>query len=184
MKRFAMMVSGLAAALMISVAVAEELKSGLAVGDAPGAFNVNDVTGPSKGKSLCYRCQYGNRPVVAVFARDVNDDLAKVIKDVDGIVEKNKDKKMAAFVVVLSEDADKLAPKLEELAKKNGIKNVPLTTFDGAAGPEDYNISKDADVTVLMWNKSEVKANVALAKGGLDAKAAKKIVAEAEKLAN
>lgn len=181
MKRFALAFGALAA-LAFSVAVAEELKSGLAVGDSPGAFNVNDVTGPSKGKSLCYRCQYGARPVVTVFARDVNDELAKVIKEIDGIVEKNKDKKMAAFVVLLADDADKVAPKLEELAKKNGIKNVPLTTFDGAAGPEDYNISKDADVTVLMWNKSEVKSNVALAKGKLDAAATAKIVKAAEGL--
>lgn len=181
MKRFAL-VCGALAALSFSVAFAEELKSGLAVGDSPGAFNVNDVTGPSKGTSLCYRCQYGNRPVVAVFARDVNDDLAKVIKDVDALVEKNKAKDMKAFVVVLSEDAEAVAPKLEALAKKEGIKNVPLTTFDGASGPEDYNISKDAFVTVLMWNKSEVKSNVALAKGKLDAAAAKKIVAAAEGL--
>jgi hypothetical protein len=112
----------------------------------------------------------------------VNDDLAKVIKEVDGLVEKNKAKDMKAFVVVLSEDAEAVAPKLEALAKKEGIKNVPLTTFDGAAGPEDYKISKDAELTVLMWNKSEVKTNVALAKGKLDAAAAKKIVSAAEGL--
>ena len=181
MKRFALACGALVAALAVSVAVADELKSGLAVGEAPGAFNVNDVTGPSKGKSLCYRCQYGDRPVISVFAREVNEDLAKVIKEIDGIVGQNKDKRMAAFVVVLSEDADKVAPKLEELAKKNGIKNVPLTTFDGAAGPEDYKISKDADVTVLAWNQSEVKSNVAL-KGKLDAASAKKIVAAANGL--
>ena len=34
---------------------AEELKSGLQPGDSAGAFNVKDVTGPRKGKSLCYR---------------------------------------------------------------------------------------------------------------------------------
>ena len=181
MKRF-VLVCGALAALSFSVAFAEELKSGLAVGESPGAFNVNDVTGPNKGTSLCYRCQYGARPVVAVFARDVNDDLAKVIKDVDAVVEKNKSKDMKAFVVVLAEDAEKIAPKLEALAKKEGIKNIPLTTFDGASGPEDYKISKDADVTVLMWNKSKVEANVALAKGKLDAAAAKSIVAKAEGL--
>jgi hypothetical protein len=32
-----------------------DLKSGLQVGDAAGAFNVKDVTGPAKGTSLCYR---------------------------------------------------------------------------------------------------------------------------------
>ena len=43
-------------------------ESGLKVGDAPPPYNVKDVTGPSAGKSLCYRCQYGQRPVVNIFA--------------------------------------------------------------------------------------------------------------------
>ena len=38
-----------------STAVGADLKSGLEVGSSPGAFNVKDCTGPSKGKSLCYR---------------------------------------------------------------------------------------------------------------------------------
>jgi hypothetical protein len=158
--------------------MAEDLKSGLQTGESPGAFNVKDITGPNEGKSLCYRCAYGARPVVNIFAREINEDLAGLIKQVDDVVEKNKDKKMAAFVVVLSEDADKAAPKLAELAKKHGIKNVPLTIFDGESGPGDYKIAKNADVTVMMWNKMSVKANYALEKGKLDAAATKKIVAD------
>jgi hypothetical protein len=163
-----------------AVAMAEELKSGLQTGESPGAYNVKDITGPNEGKSLCYRCAYGARPVVNIFAREINDDLAGLIKQVDDVVEKNKDKKMAAFLVVLSEDADKAAPKLTELAKKHGIKNVPLTIFDGESGPGSYKIAKDADVTVMMWNKMNVKANHALPKGKLDAATTKKIVADTE----
>jgi hypothetical protein len=36
-------------------ASAEELNSGLQPGDTAAAFNVKDITGPRKGKSLCYR---------------------------------------------------------------------------------------------------------------------------------
>ena len=36
-------------------ALAAEVKSGLAIGDHAGAFHVYDATGPSAGKSLCYR---------------------------------------------------------------------------------------------------------------------------------
>lgn len=161
---------------------AEDLESGLKVGDHPGAFNVKDITGPNKGKSLCYRCNYGGRPVVSLFVREVNDDLAKLIKEVDGVVGKNEEKKMAAFVVVLAEDADAIAPKLEEIAKKNDIKNVPLTIFDGEAGPSDYKIAENADVTVMMWNKSEVKASCALPKGKLSADAITSIVADTQKI--
>jgi hypothetical protein len=35
--------------------IAADLQSGLQVGEAAGAFNVKDITGPNKGTSLCYR---------------------------------------------------------------------------------------------------------------------------------
>ena len=38
-----------------ALAVAEDLQSGLQVGDKAGYFEVKDCTGPSAGKSLCYR---------------------------------------------------------------------------------------------------------------------------------
>jgi len=44
-----------AVALLSASAVAEDLKSGLQVGDRAGAFNVKDCTGPATGKTLCYR---------------------------------------------------------------------------------------------------------------------------------
>jgi len=43
------------AVAVAGVVVAAELQSGLQVGEACGAFNVKDITGPNKGKSLCYR---------------------------------------------------------------------------------------------------------------------------------
>jgi len=43
------------AVIVAGTVVAADLKSGLQVGDSAGAFNVKDVTGPNKGKSLCYR---------------------------------------------------------------------------------------------------------------------------------
>ena len=182
MKKSIAVLSAVLFACVSVVAMAADLESGLKVGDAPGAFNVKDVTGPSAGTSLCYRCKYGARPVVSVFVREVNDELAKLIKEVDTTVGKNSDKRMAAFVVVLAEDADKVVPQLEEIAKKNDIKNVPLTIFDGTAGPNDYHIAQDADVTVMMWNKSEVKANTALAKGQLNDSAIQSIIADTGKI--
>ncbi|MEW6356959.1 MAG: hypothetical protein AB1696_11565 [Planctomycetota bacterium] len=35
-------------------ALAEDLTSGLQVGERTAAFQVHDVTGPNKGKALCY----------------------------------------------------------------------------------------------------------------------------------
>ncbi len=55
MRHLTLVAVGLLVALPSVRVSAEELKSGLQPGDSAGAFNVKDITGPRKGKSLCYR---------------------------------------------------------------------------------------------------------------------------------
>jgi hypothetical protein len=124
----------------------------------------------------------GARPVVNVFARELTDDLASLVKQLDAVVGKNEEKKMAGFVVLLSEDPDADEAKVVAFAEKHGVKNLPLTMFDGVAGPPDYKLAKEADVTVLLWVKQEVKANHAFGKGGLTAPAVKQVVADTAKI--
>lgn len=122
--------------------------------------------------------------MVNIFAREITDDLASLVKKIDGVVGKNKKAKMAAFVVLLSEDPDADEGKLKALAEKHGIKNIPLTLFDGVSGPPNYKISEDAAVTVMLWKGrgKNVKANHALAKGGLNAKKIEAIVKDTSKI--
>ncbi len=178
--------TGMAAACVLAVAgialAADELKSGLPVGESVPAFNVRDITGPNKGKSLCYRCAYGARPVVTVFTRKMDATVTDLVKQIDAQVGQNKDQKMAAFVVLISDDPDKAEPQLEEVAKDAKIKNTPLTIVEGETGPPNYKLSKDAEVTVMMWVDSQVKVNEAFAKGKLDKKAVDKLVAETKKI--
>ena len=119
---------------------------------------------------------------MSIFARELTDDLASLAKQIDEKVAENKGKKMAGFVVVLTEDPDAAAPKLEEIAKAKDIENVPLTIFDGEAGPPSYKIAQDADVTVLMWKGLEVKANHAFKKGELNEAKIKEIVSDTSKI--
>jgi hypothetical protein len=120
--------------------------------------------------------------VAAVFTREINAEVAALVKEIDAKVGENKGKNMCAFVVLLTDDADAGAKKLEKLAADQKIKNVPLTVFDGTAGPEEYKISKDAAVNVMMWNKTKVKVNHAFAAGKLTADDAKKVAAETKKI--
>ena len=55
--RFASGLPGVVVSIvMVGTSLAgEPVKSGPGVGDAPSAFNVEDITGPNKGKTLCYR---------------------------------------------------------------------------------------------------------------------------------
>ncbi len=181
MKRFILPVLALFVVAGLAVA-ADSPKSGPEVGASVAAFNVKDVTGPSKGKSLCYRCQYGSKPVACVFTREITEEVAALIQQIDETVGANKDKNMCSFVVLLTEDADAGAKQLEKLAKDKGIKNVPLTVFDNNAGPDAYKIGKDAAVTVLYWNKSRVQSSHAFAAGKMTKEDVKTVAADASKI--
>jgi hypothetical protein len=100
-----------------------------------------------------------------IFAREVTDGLASLVKKIDDATEKNRDARMGSFVVFCS-DEEGLKKKLEELADKKKIKRTVLT-IDNPAGPEGYDIAKDADVTVLLYSRQQVKVNRAYKKGDL-----------------
>jgi hypothetical protein len=157
--------------------------SGMDVGTVPLPFEVDDVTGPNKGKTLCYRCLYGGRPVVGVFVRDLDESTKTLIKKIDQEVAAHQDEKLAAFVVVLTDEPESTKPDLEKIAVDNEIKNVPLTVFEGAAGPRGYNIAKEAAVNVMMW-VGEVKANRAYPKGQLNEAGIQDVVADARLIVN
>ncbi len=117
-----------------------------------------------------------------VFTRSLTDDLASLVKGIDTFVDKNKSQQAAAFVVLLSSDPDADELKLKEFAKKHDIKNVPLTIFDGEAGPPNYKVAKDAEVTVLLWKQRDVKANHAFAKEELNVSTIGKVLADTPKI--
>jgi hypothetical protein len=120
--------------------------------------------------------------VVNVFAREITDNLTSLVKQIDEKISANADKKMAGFVVLLTDDPDAAEPKLKALAEKHKIEQTPLTVYDGVAGPENYNIAEKADVTVMMWVDGEVKVNYVFEKGKLDKKAVSQIVKDTAKI--
>jgi hypothetical protein len=120
--------------------------------------------------------------VVNVFAREITDDLTSLVKQIDEKIVDNNDKKMAGFVVLLTDDPDAVEPKLKELAEKHKIEKTPLTVFDGVAGPPNYSIAKDADVTIMMWVDGRVKVNHVFEKGKLDKTAVEQIMKDTAKI--
>lgn len=162
---------------------AADLQSGLQVGDYADAFYVTDVTGPSAGENLCYKCQYGARPVVSIFARRMDDDVKKLIKQIDDVVGQHyDDERMAAFVVLLTDQPKQHKKVLIDTAIEQKLRNTPLTTYRKSAGPGKYRIHEDADVTVMMWVDSDVKSNHSFAQGTLTDDAIKLVVAATAKI--
>lgn len=115
-----------------------------------------------------------------VFAREVTDSLTSLVKKIDEATEKNKDARMGSFVVFCN-DEEGLRKKLEDLADKEKLKKTILT-IDNPAGPEGYDIAKDADVTVLLYVGQTVKVNHAYKKGELNSREVDRILSELPKI--
>ena len=115
-----------------------------------------------------------------IFAREVSDSLTSLVKKIDIETAKNSKAKMGSFVVFMSED-EKLGDTLKTLADKQGLKKLVLT-IDNPAGPKGYEVSKDADITVVFYNKRKVMANHAFKKGELNAAAIEKVLADLPKI--
>ena len=176
-----------AAAVTVAVMSSGALAGGLEVGSPVGAFYVKDVTGPAAGtaqEKLCYRCRYGNRPVVSIFTRDVDKGVGELISKVDGVVTKNSSKDMAAFVVLLTDEPESKEADLKSLAKSKKIEKTPLTTFDGVVGPSSYKIAQDAEVTVMMWVDGKLTVNEELRKSDLTADKINSLVGKTRTILN
>ena len=107
------------------------------------------------------------------LAKTPNDALASLAKQIDKLVADNQEKKLAAVINFTGEPSDDYKAKVAEFGTKHNLKNVALTI---TADAERFKINAQAEVTVLHYKGKTVKANHAVAAGGLNAQAVKQIV--------
>jgi hypothetical protein len=100
-----------------------------------------------------------------IFARDISDNLTSLVKKIDAATVANKSANMGSFVVFLNDDED-FPKRAADLAKKEEIKKTVLAK-DNPAGPGGYDIPKEADITVILYTKRNVKVNYVFKKGEL-----------------
>jgi len=158
-----------ALALLAGAVFAAEFKSGLQKDQPIPAFNVTKVSGPEDGvaigANLCYRCKYGSRPQVMIFARNADEKLALLTKKLDEAVAANTDKDLKAFVNILADSQDAADSAAKGFAAKAGAKNVPIVVpNEFTNGPENYGINPKAELTVIIAKSQKVVANHAFEK--------------------
>jgi hypothetical protein len=163
--------------LGLTVNAAEPLQSGPQVGDKmPGPFEPFNVTGPNAGEDCCLFCRFGNAPVVMVFAREPNPQVANLLRKLDDAVGKHKAAELGSCAIFCTKDAA-VRPALKKLAADQELKHVVLATME-PEGPEGYALNKDADVTVVLYRGLGVKANHAIRKGELTDMAINAVLAD------
>jgi hypothetical protein len=147
---------------------ADPCKSGLDAGKRPGPYSAVIATGPQRGRSHCYICETGDKPAFVIFARGLTDPLAKLVRQLDKALVNYKKADLRGWVTFLNDDTASFEDKVVKWGKKHSISTVPLGVFTDAVGPPSYRISKDADVTVLLFVKQKVVANFAFRAGDLN----------------
>jgi hypothetical protein len=130
----------------------------------------------------------GYNLVALIFAREVSDNLTSLVKTIDKQIGESSVRNKAAgklgvFVIFCSDDPG-LQKQLENLIAKQGLKNIVISlSADKSAGPRRYKIAKEADVTVVVYDKgARVVTNYVLDSDDLTANKAKDIVRSLKKV--
>jgi hypothetical protein len=173
------------AALVVFVGgliAADAVKSGPQVGEkVPGPFHPLNINGDKAGKKNCLFCSNGDNPVAMIFAKGDSEQLNNLIKKIDACTAKNSEASMGSFVVFCSDDKN-LEDTLKKVVKDIDLKHTVLA-IDNPAGPDQYEVSKDAEVTVVLYRERVVKANFSYAKAAeLSDKEITKILGDVSKI--
>jgi hypothetical protein len=131
--------------------------SGRAVGEMTPSFPVLNVTGPHKGKLVCYVCESKGAPVVFAFFRQTGDETASLARKLNELAQK-QDLRVVAVIM----EGPGSQPWLEEFADKNGI-TMHLTILRN--GKDDiavnlYKLNPTVSNTILVSAKHKVTANL------------------------
>jgi len=136
--------------------------TGLLAGDNISMFLVTKIGGAEDdgvetGATTCYRCKYGQGPMVMVFTRSVDAMVPKLVKALDAEIVKRDGSPLKAVVTLIGSQPDALTKKAEALAGQVKSEQVPIAVAkDSANGPASYQIGRDVAVTVLLVNYSQV----------------------------
>jgi len=146
----------------------EPCTSGPQAGQRCGPYAALIATGPERGQSFCYVCQTGDKPAVVVFAHTLTDPLGKLIVQLDKAMAEHQKADLRTWVTFLSDHQLELDPQVVKWSQRYAIRRVPLGIFEDPLGPPSYRLSKDADVTVLLFVKQKVVGNFAFRSGELN----------------
>ncbi len=149
------------------------------VGDEVPSFYVRAVTGPLAGKSVCYVCRHGDRPVVMVLVRELGADLTALLKELDRCVNQHRADGLRCFAVLVTGTPQREAPRLQTLAFDEKLE-LPLTLAGEAAA---LNIEPDAAITAILYEDRRIVSRFSFRSGTCDADARQRIVSAADALA-
>ena len=138
------------------------LQSGPAAGNEVPSFFVRAITGPQMNRSVCFVCRNGDRPVVMVVLRRLENGSSAVLKAVDELIDRRRADGLRAFGVMLSDEPAKVAPQLQTISFDEKL-NMPLSVGpETLAERETLSVDSAASVTIVIYRERKVIWTAAL----------------------
>ena len=154
----------------------------MSTGDEIPSFYVRAVTGPQAGKSVCYVCRNGDRPVVLVLLKELGPDTAALLKDLDRSVNRHRADGLRCFAVFLTDSPQKDSARLQTLAFDEKI-DVPLTLAGEAATQgSSVAVPVGATISVITYHDRRIVQRFSFKPGACDESARRSIISASEKL--
>lgn len=154
----------------------------MSAGDEIPSFYVRVVTGPQAGKSVCYVCRNGDRPVVLVLLKELGPDTAALLKDLDRSVNRHRADGLRCFAVFLTDTPQKDSARLQTLAFDEKI-DVPLTLAGEAATQgSSVAVPVGATISVITYHDRRIVQRFSFKPGACDESARRSIISASEKL--
>jgi hypothetical protein len=166
---------------LLPMAMGADLISGPQLGQRPGPYSFLVATGPNAGQPTCFICETDAKPAAIVFSRKLTPNLVKLLTEFDNWVSGQPNEEVYSWMTVLGEKTISQEA-LSKWSKEAGLRKVPVGVFDDPDGPPAYKLSKDAEVTVLLFVKRKVVANYALKADELNEKVIASIKQDLSKL--
>lgn len=163
------LILGSIVAMAAVAAFALSANSGLNPGENVTPFHPNHVSGPLANSTSCFPCTFQNRPQVQMWVNgDDHQNIASIAKTLNAAMGKNAEFKALVVFVTDKANGEKLAAKLKEASKMEGMDKIGIAYIDkGNEAIGNYKINLDGEVknTVFVYKNWKVEKKFVNLKG-------------------
>jgi hypothetical protein len=132
---------------------ADDPVSGPKVGDVAKGFEVEVSTGDDAGKTLDLLKSFKDKPVLVIFVSEMTRPGFGLLKLLDKYGRLRQPEGLEVLIVRVTDDAAAAARQSKVHFDQYDIKSTAGVARGGKAGPPDYGLSDEAQMTILLIDK-------------------------------
>ncbi|MBD3672448.1 MAG: hypothetical protein HUJ26_02880 [Planctomycetaceae bacterium] len=134
---------------------ADRIPSAGELGSTVPSFQMRTVSGPLMNRSVCHVCRNGSRPVVMIVLRELKPSQRVLLRNVDRLVEKHRERGLRAFAVYLTDLPRRDIP-LVQTFQYNGRIEMPVGISPAAIGTDQLGVEETIPVSVILYHDTTV----------------------------